>query len=970
MRAKLALAATFFLLALLVGSEFSPVGMSVTAPSASQSAWWNNSYEFRRSVTVVNSGPAPLANQTVLLHLNFTGSDVEDAVAGIRLVNASGTETASVVVGPAYSGIYLRSAYLLFVVSMPANSSSSYYIYYGSTSSGLPAYRESQAASTFSDGVMTASLAVLSPSSTSLQIELGSIDSETTMTRLSYTASSPVSIGPSPIAQEQFANDSGLILAGQPTPGTQVAYQSLQTDGVQLTRIVELGAQNALTVDAVANLGTSTLTGVQLTSVIGLSGLTSSGTSSSSIDQSTGLLYTQNPDAFFGVQPSSVPVSSTLGLTSEVEGEASAGSFSGVSSYTLATSAGLAWGVGDIQPATSASVSLAWAASSALPSLQSSLPGAPMTAVLGSQEVQPVANPAARSLFSASVRLTDLSITSGGLTVPFAVRGGTLVPGASSFNGTYTYTAPASAQQNSRAWTSSTSSTAGATSFASPNYYDFGNGQFVSRLSLHIPVSNGTSTAALFSTGGYAYNGPGSTLQITYRAGYSVLSGNFSAQALFVAADFDTSLRNNFNETILLPVTGSSSIVPANGCSATVGGTAVPANIILTDYLIGDNAWRTLSIPLPQSLPSSGFNVRLRLCVSSAAGFSGDMSLEVGSAGVVISGPASQIFAATFAQAGPAVSISYLPQAAQLGQIGVTANLTTSLLLQANSTIGWQDGSTFAGDVLPPSDFKLNTSAFRNNAVVQPPLFEGVLLYSAVSGYASSWTFESTQGNLTASPGISYLVFPPTFVSAAAPYTVSLKSAQVSVSVVDTNQQGVGGATVIPYSGGVAVPVSATTDRSGATVVQLVPWTYVLNATYQDMGVGATVVQVGASPSASIATDLYNLTLIVRDSRTGPLVGANLNLTIGNFSFQGTTDQHGRYSFEAIAHSLYALTVTYGTQTYFSGVISANANNAVIAVTTTYVPASTQLLIVILVALVPVGILAAYFVSRRLRQSR
>jgi hypothetical protein len=197
-----------------------------------------------------------------------------------------------------------------------------------------------------------------------------------------------------------------------------------------------------------------------------------------------------------------------------------------------------------------------------------------------------------------------------------------------------------------------------------------------------------------------------------------------------------------------------------------------------------------------------------------------------------------------------------------------------------------------------------------------------------------------------------------------------LRSEILSVSVLDQNQSGVPGVTVVPSANGVNVPISLVTGSSGSTTVELVPWTYQFNATYQGLYVGSAGVQVGAQPSVSIPTNLYQLTLLVKDNRGGTLQGAQVAITIGNLTFTGTTNEQGRYPFEAIANAIYNLTIGVGSGTYFTGQVSANANNAVVQVTTTYLPASVELTIAVLLAIIPVALVLAYYASRRLRRSR
>jgi hypothetical protein len=316
------------------------------------------------------------------------------------------------------------------------------------------------------------------------------------------------------------------------------------------------------------------------------------------------------------------------------------------------------------------------------------------------------------------------------------------------------------------------------------------------------------------------------------------------------------------------------------------------------------------------------------------------------------------------------LTIGYLPQASSIASVGTTANLTVSLVFQLNASVGWQDGSTFSGTVTAPSGFTVNYSATGQTVLPGEPRFEGVLVSSAVSQFAKSGKISGVNGILSAGPGLALLTnaTSASFASGGS-FVLGLQSQAVYVTVLDQNRAGVSGVQVVPWVDGRSLPVSTLTNGSGVARVQLVPWTFQFNATYQGTAVGSGGIQAGSPPAVSIPADLYNLTLVVKDSRGGVIPGAQLSLSLGNYSFSGTTGNQGSYSFEGIANAFYSITVTVASSTYFSGQISATANDAIIQVTTSYVPPSTQLLIVSLIAMVPVAVVAAYYVTRRLRRA-
>lgn len=969
MKRRFAVLAVVLLLVLLAGTQ-ATTPHAVTSASA-PGTWWNTSYRFRLPVTVVNGGSTPFVNQTVMVHVNFTQYQAQDPLASARLVDASGNEIPSVLVGAQFSGAFLLSAYLLFSASIPAGSAQLYYVYYGGLYQTVPSYRTSQPSNSLSSGFMNATLQALTFDSSRLRLGFGTVDTESTMTKVSYTLGGQEEYGPTVISRQPFSNDTGLVLAGQIGSGSTIAYETTQAGAVQLTRILVLSTKGALTIDAVENGASSAVSSVQLTSLIGLGGLTNSGISTSAYDIGAQLLYTQNPDGYFVVGYSPSPVSFTLGSTDTVTSEALSGTFPGVSSYNLASAAGFTWSLGDLEPGAATWASSSWGVASSLGQLVANLPPLPSGANLGKAEVLSNAAPQATSLWSARAVLTNVSIPATGLVVPFGIGRGVLSPGASSITGTYTYSFPPLPQDDPRAWSSTAVSTGNATSFASSQYYDFGTGQDVARLLTYIPRAGSSSAASLISTGGFTVGGTNAALQIRYLASFSTVSGDFSAQNFFIAADFDPTLSGNYSESILLPVSGSSTVLPVSGCDSSASQTVPASKGLSTGLLIGDGTWRTLSIALPSSLPTSGFDARLRFCIFASPGFVGQMNLEVASAGVVHSGSVSSVIEPTFSHTAPEVTLGYLPQAQSMATAGVTANLTISLAFQANCSVGWADGSTFSGYISPPSSFSIGDSTLRKSAALGVPRLDGVLIISAVSQYAESGKVNGTAASVSSDPGIAFLGaagsgtgVPPV------PFALALRSEPLEAVVVDQDHVGVPGALVVPSVGGVSLPVTLLTNASGGAQFLLVPWSFRFNATYQGYNVGTAETQVGTQTTLPISTSLYQLTLLVKDARGGAIAGAQIALTIGNYSYSGSTDNQGRYSFEGVANALYGLTVTVGGVSYFTGEVDASANNAVIQVTTSYLPPSTELTIAVLLAIIPVALIVAYLIARRLRPSR
>jgi hypothetical protein len=385
--------------------------------------------------------------------------------------------------------------------------------------------------------------------------------------------------------------------------------------------------------------------------------------------------------------------------------------------------------------------------------------------------------------------------------------------------------------------------------------------------------------------------------------------------------------------------------------------------------LVGDNIWRTISIALPSSLPSGGFDVRLRLCMSTSVGFSGDLNLEVGSAGIVSKGPVTRFVEASWSTFPPAVALDYLPQASVISPAGMVTNLTITLVFQVKSNITWADGSTFAGLIPPAPTFTITDALLDRAAVLGNPQLIGILVGSSVSVFANSGSVNGVAASVSAGRGTALLTPKGgTNTLAPIPFALGLRSQGIDVTLLDQAQVGVPGVQIAVSSDGVTLPITATTNSLGTAHFDLVPWTFRFNATYQGNNVGYIDALVGAGSSATIQADLYRVNLVVLDNRGGTISGAQVYLAAGNSTLSGTTDDRGRFTFDGIANSIYTLTVGVGNQSVFTGGIGATANDILIQVTTTYVPPFTQLLVAILLSVSSVVIVVAFYFVRRMRR--
>lgn len=969
---KSVLATTLVLAILLAEAQLLvPSALSQTSGSPKQPQWWNTQYTYRRQITVVDNTAHPMTNQTVMVHLSFSSNQAVDPQTSFRLVDNKGKEMPSVVVGGHYSGVFLASAYLLFLADIPANSNSSYYLYYGGGLRALPPYRALTPLRSLGTDLVTAQPGPATLDASNLQIIFGNVYTETIISKVLYVEGGTQEYGPAQISASPFSGDTGWLMAGSLNASISVAFDILEAGSVQLTEILLVGPSSAVTTNAVANGGSTEVTALDLTSVIGLGGLSVLSPTQSLYDANTGLLSSQTPGVSFGVKSSPTPSSFSLGSQQEVLSEAADDSFRGVSSQSGDSAAGFTWGLGDLPPAAAAWVSSDWSAATKISGLSLGSILVPVGARLGPEEVLNAATPVAKSLWSTNVTITSVTVPASGLTIPFALSGGSFVGGMTAITGSYSYSVPPAFSADPGAWTIASSSTGNGTAFASPDYYAFDLGKYVGRLSGYVPDGLSTVETSLRSLSYITYGGPSATLEIQYRASYSVRRGNFSAQDFFIAADIDPTMRNNYNESVFLPVAGSSTNMPTSGCQSSVSNFGSGTKEIWGTYLVGDNTWRTLSLSLPSNLPKQGFNVRIRSCISSLPGFSGIMQLDVLAAKVVLKGPASSIFQTSLSYASPVAVIVYLPQAAHLSSVGVRANLTLDLSLQANSRINWADGADFSGRISPPQSFSLNKSAILRAEALAPLHLEGVLVNSAVAGLAEMSSVNEIRVHDSPSSGSVFLH--TANLSTGTPltsYTVGLASRPVEVTVLDRNGHGVPGAQVFPTVEGTSIPGSYFTDTSGGVRLELVSWSFQIAASFQGNKVGSDSIDVGNQTSLSIGANVYSITASVLDSHNHPFAGAVITLTIGNYSISGETDSRGLYSFHAVGNGIYNATVSFGGQVYFSGSIGAAANNVVVVLATSYLPQTFQLIVVALAAIVPISGVVAYYVAKRLKKPR
>lgn len=942
---------------------------SSQASSPAQSAWWNDQFAYRKSVTVTNPLNVTVVSSPLFMLVSFPFSHVSDAAAELRLVDQSGNEVPSYVLDELSTNGFVTSAWLLAFVSVQPLSSETFQLYYGNSAASVPSYRLENYSASATLGRLSVNVGTSSPASTSLQVTFAGTYAQGILSSVGYSGGA--SYGASGIAQGLPTVVSSLAYVAN-VSSSLVALSSAYSMGtVRYTQALVL--DNGTLVDArlLTDTGTSNVTGLSLTDLVDSSSLAAIGPVTSAYNSSSGVLETGVAGGYFSYTSSPVPSSFEVGATATVESNALNG---GLTNHTSAgTAAALSWRVGTLASGGSAQIITDWAVGG----------GAPMAGAgnlelaYGAEESHNGALAEVTSLWDVALPLANVSVGTGGATVPTQVDA-TPIASRLSLTGTASYVLPDgyASPSTQAGWAPQTAQTGGASAYSTTLFYSLQQGSYTS--SVRASGGNGTGTAAaqLVSPSMSFPDSVTKHLVLTYRAVFT--GGNFANEWLYVAVDAAQNPGGPFYQTLAATAAGSSSSIAGSGCGSLEvrGVPVVPQNDNVTysaHALVADGSWRTLNVSLG-ALGNTASYLRVRLCAAVGSGYTGQLELDVSTAGIEAKGNAASFVTASVAPGG-AIQLSFIPGATyEPSRLSVSGLVTFPALQTAPLT--WNGATSYVGTIAalpaggatdPPGSGANGTQAgtvgpratFVGATVSLPPVPsspEVVINGTAVPGVQLDQSVFVNSSDIAHGTGSPF---------STAEVSLNYIGRDLSVKVEDSAGNPLIGAKVT-IQGNSGTPVTEpATNATGAVAATLAPSTYAISVDYQGTSVGSTSVNLTTDKTVVVPTGVFSVPLKVKDALGKPIVGASMLIAGTAASFTLTTDGAGMASFLAVPNKEYNVTVSYQGATYYTGTLLASPGQGMLELGTSYLPTWIQLAIVGGVAVSMVGASIAVYVVRR-----
>jgi hypothetical protein len=955
-------------------------GAAVSAPSQATNEWWSSAYSFRVSITLSNPTSQNMTSEPVLVHVTFPVAHLVDAASELTLIE-NGTVVPSYVVDQTTSGGFVSSVWLLTIVSIQASSSQPYWLYYNDTSARTPSYRIQTQAATFTSGLLSITQTSPSPGSFYYQFSYGRTYSETVLSRVSYGTQAgdqfgTLEISANPLQQispwRAIANDSQLL----------ATVANFAATSLYLDRVDILSGSTASTIYLIRNAGNTTLNNITLVNVLDTSSLASIAPSYTLFDLSSGSLIATVGGALVGFEGSLYPSAFGLGPYGQVVNQTRTSSFNSQARSYGPSAGALSWGIGSLEPGSTAEFGTSWSVSSNVNDLHASLASirSSPTVTVGAEETFQSLLPTANVYWKSSLSLSNVTFGSRGLTFPMTiqVQGGTWLPESATFSGELSYFTPAPDFEpaHSGLWSADSKATGNATAAASAAFFSVQDSSYVGRISSTTSASNSTAVSSLVSSRQVVLGSQPAEFTLKYRASFSG-SGNASAQALYAAIDIDHTLTGVYDESLLLPVLGAS----GNLACFPGGSTLFSHPVVSTPTnLFTGRTWRTLNVSLGNATSALGFGFRVRFCASMGPAFVGSMELDVAKAGLTVNTSTDGVVVpglsagVPMASLGPALQLPSIPSNALL-------NGNLSFMLVTSGTMAQQGGISFSTNSMAAPTVRLNGSIRSTGSVLLNTSVESVLvttpfvtlgpiLYvggSQVSGasVANSSIFAQDEGLADAWNNSKQ----------SAIIGVTFTGYVLRVSVTDANGSPVSGAN-LTISSPSALANSGLTNHEGVASVQLVPWAYNISVKYQGLVVAKSNISARAlvgSPTLHLGASVIQTNLDVKNVLGSPLIDVLVTVVgpAGSAPIQGVTDQNGRFSFQAPEESVYHVAIVSGGSIYFKGDIKAIVNNGVIVITTSYYPETLWVgimaigIAVTVTIVLATSVVAPYFRSRR-----
>jgi hypothetical protein len=981
----------------------SSVGAGGAAPvtqAPAGPAWWNPQYAYRMSINLTNPSNLPMVEHPFFIDLAFPTSHLFDAAAELRLVDQTGQEVPSYVVDEVSSGGFVASAWLLVLADLPPSATQAFELYYGNPDAAMPSYRTAATAGNITEGQVTVDLGGSAPGSPSFQVSYGGTYSQSILSKVSYSANgSSSAFGDIEIAANGEQVVSPWTLDSSSSGSLQVASSAYSAGGVRYSEAIVVSNETVVIARLLTNLGQSPASGVMLTDLVDSSSFSILGSASAAYDSSSGTFSTTVSGAWLGYSSATAVRAFEVGAAETVASDVRSGTLDNSSSSSGVTAGGLEWSLGTLTPEASAQLLTGWGIGSSQGEVQAALSsvGEMIASSIGSEESLAPASAAttlqANSYWNATLPVQNLTVSTGGTTIPAPLAGNASVSSHLTVSGTATYGVQAGFTPLSKDWQSVNVAQGNTTASASSSLWSFPLEGYTGTVRVYSPDGSGSGAAELTS---FNMSFPASNsrfLVIRYLASFAGTE-SLSPESLYAAVDVRTSASGPFGETLLLPAIGTSTS-DSSECSPllSVGSRGQPApQTSLVGQLIPDGSWRTLSVDLNSLVGSSAIFARVRLCAATDAPFSGQLQLDVASVGVQVESQASNFLSVSALPANGSMRLSLLP-GLSYEPSSLQFNGAVSFSVLDQTVLRWGGSTTFNGTILSPvlNDSPKtsvgNGSAYaetagsvaqnsdaNNSAAVQSPQAEAALTDVTILVPAGMGDFHLyVNGSMIQGQtfnGSSSLA-PLAILSDGGPlYSVSLSvrltGYALDVNVVDSDGNPLQGAGV--SLSGEAIPTinRSANNSQGSSSFLLFPGSYTVTAQFQGANVGSANVTLGSNQTVSLKASVYNDVLRIENQLGSPLAGASVVLQGGEGNDTSVTNREGAVTFKVVANQQYGVSVSVGGVVYYTGTISASVKDATFQVKTSYVPSSTELpvLSIAVIALFG-GSVAFYIVTKR-----
>jgi len=954
----------------------------VAPPSAPQS-WWSSQYAYRQSVNVTNPLAYALNNSPVFLLVKFPFSHLSDATAELRLVSSSGQEVPSYVLDEVSSNGFVTTAWILALVTLPKSSSQTFELYYGSPAATAPSYRMDAATAKAQAGDLTLDVSGSQPDSSSAQITFGNTYSEQILSKVSYGGGAPTGYGASEISNSPLAVTSPLSLVAN-VSSSAIAMSAVYSAGaLRYTQAFLLDNNTLVDARLLTNAGQAVVNGVSLTDLVDASSLAVLGPTSTSYTKASGLLATGVAGAYFGYFSNATASSFEIGDQVRVVSDARNGALSN-STSKAGTAAALSWNLGSLAPGGSSQLISAWGVGRTNGELASSVgndTGRLQTSV-GPEEVYSAASSQVSSSWDVAVPITNASVSSGGLSIPIALKGAAPVASRMSLAGTVSYVVPTgyTSLSSQVGWTPQTAATGNVSGYASTAFYSIQEQGYSDSVRATSSIGAGSGSAQLVSPVLSFPSSVSKSLILRYKALFSG-SGDFSSQWIYAAVDVSPTPTGPFTQTLAVPAGGSSGSISGSGCeSLPLKGVPISAEtntVTSSGALVADGTWRNLNVSLDGAFGMSSQYARIRFCVSMASGFAGQLELDVVSAGIEVRGSAPSFLSAS-ASLGGGLTLSFIP-GATYEPSSLTLNGVVSFPAVENTPLMWDGGTSYKGTVqgllsgsaadqgqnatsqtIPTGGpAALSSETFVGASITPPPyastpevLINGSAVKGEVVGNAVFLNSSDVIGD-----GAS------TF--RAVDVTLTFAGHELGLKVKDADGNPLSGAVITIATNESAPMNESATNATGSLSLALLPSTYTITADFQGVQVGSATANLSSDQTIVVPTSVYSIPLQVKNAVGWPVVGANITIASGSSDFAVTSGHNGIASFLAVPNKQYNVSVSIAGSTYYAGTILGSPSRAAFELGTSYMPASIQIAIVGAIAASMVAASLVVYLSRR-----